>query len=174
MKIQKRNSSNYKVILNLQLDFLLIYRIQNNSVLSVHEMWDRIVRFFQWPKLQQTTPLCSEGFCNIKGASHYLNAMSNYGIKSHNFGISSSHINPPPAYITLHLPYCCFPSLAAVCLSLETEGWFQTFSSLTGKTRASLWCVICSVHSVGFKWSLDLTAWRKIKVEGSLIVLALG
>lgn len=97
------------VILNLQLGFLLIYRIQKDSVLSVHELWDRIVRFFQWPKLQQTTLLCSEGFCNIKDASHYLNTMSNYGIKSHNFGICSSHINPPqptqhPAYPTAALP----------------------------------------------------------------------
>lgn len=62
---------------------------------------------------------------------------------------------------------------AALHLSVQTEVWFQMFSSQIGKTHAFLWCGICSVHLEGFKWRIALLeAWRKIKLGGKSIALA--
>lgn len=70
-------------------------------------------------------------------------------------------------------PKSLVTSPAALHPLVQTEVWFQMFSSQTGKKHAFLWCGICSVHLEGFNWRIALLeAWRKIKLWGKSITFA--
>lgn len=85
-----------------------------------------------------------------------------------------NHSKPSSLYKSpLTLPLLCQPGR---CLPI-TWNWgliSNTLQAWLVKHMLFSDCVIYNIHLVGFKWSLALTAWRKVKIQEESVVLALG